>query len=510
MKKIIYMLSLLAFIFAGCDTMEDTYDELEEAGVSDYVQSITYTLTEDDYDSMGEEYGEPGKYDNFSSSIAPTDYLPDFIETKFAVLDEGSDVTITYDYYLGGLDYIYDYEDLNYLQLTDDDYDSMGTAYGEPGYYNNFAYNIDPAAYLPDFLAGVYDDATSGDIVEVNFKYYSNYTTSIVSQFWAFDGSVWANASLDSYELTDDDYDSMGTDKDEPGEYNNFAYDVAVEDFMPDFLAAKYPDAVANDLVDITYDYYDGSETSTLTSYFSFDGSDWSLYEAVIVVPSGVTQYDLVDADYEEMGFEEYFDEEDDSDLIATFLEQKYPYASDDEIYCVTFKYLDDDVITRSAVQYTKTEGVWTAYESSTTKSDQYIYSTTGWVYDPSILYTLTSDDYQTIVTYVSDNFGSDYIDSYGTAEYYYGASAYYTEFVTTSSSYYNSDVFASSDEAITEAIRVWLTLTYPDAPAQIDGVDSYYIITYTGYNGSTTTYSITFQCTATGTFEYSEGPTAQ
>jgi hypothetical protein len=256
MKKIIYMFSLLAFIFAGCDTMEDTYDELEEAGVYDYVISVDYTLTEDDYDAMGEDYGEPGYYDSFSSSTTPNDYLPAWIATKFAVLDVGSDVTITYDYY----------------------------------------------------------------------------------------------------------------------------------------------------------------------------------------------------ADY-----------------------------------------------------------------ATTEKTIQYIYAEDGWYYDPSIFYTFTSDDYQTIVDYVSDNYGEDYLDSYGTAEYYYGANAYYEEFVTTSASYYNDEEFDSSDDAIIEAIGIWLPLTYPTAVTTVDGEDMYYVITYTGYNGSASTYTLTFQCTVSGTssddpatFEYKEGPTEE
>jgi len=510
MKKILYIVSLFALVFASCDPMEDIYEDVDALGIDNNVRSLDYTLTDDDYDSMGEEYGEPGNYNNFSSSIVATDFLPDFLTDKYPTLDVTSTINLTYDYYRGGIDYIKNYENLNYLQLTNDDYDSMGTASGEPGKYNNFAYNVLPEDYLPAFLAGVYDDADSGFLVEVNFKYYSNYVTSVVSQYWAYDGSVWANAALDSYTLTDDDYDSMGTDKDEPGEYGNFAYDVAVEDFLPDFLATKYPDAVANDLVDITYDYYDGSESSTLTSYFSFDGSVWSLYEAVIVVTSGVIQYDLVDDDYEEMGFDEYFDEEDNADLIATFLGQQYPYASDEDIYCVTFKYLNyNDVITRSAGQYTKTDGVWVEFASTIEKTDQYVNSTAGWVYDPSILYTMVAEDYLMIVDYVSVNVGAEYLDSYGTAEAYYGANSYYVEFNIGAGNYDSS--FATWQDAVKAGVAIYLPLKYPDAVAQVDGVDVNYVITFAGYAGSMVDYTITFKCTKSGPspeFEYVEGPT--
>lgn len=507
------LFAVIAFIGLGflssCDMNDKFYDELDKETGFQLIENLDYTLTDDDYDSMGEEYGEPGKYDNFSSSIAPTDYLPVFLDEMYPTLDVPSTVKVTYDFHQGGLDYIRDYEKLNYFQFTDADYESMGTESGEPGNHHNFAYNVDPNDFLPDFLPTIYEDVEKGFTVELNYKYYSNYITSIVTAYWAFDGSAWANAAYATHEMTDEDYESMGTGKDEPGEHNNFAYDVLPADWLPGFLSGKYPDAPVNALVNVTYKYYANYETSTISEYWAFDGSTWAVYIADIEVPSSINRYDLVVDDYNAMGFDEMFEEEDDTDLISVFLEQNMPYAVDGDVYTVTYKYLDDDVITRGATEYTKVEGAWVAYQSTIAKTDQYVKSTTGWVYDPSVLYTMVDSDYQLIVDYVKSDIGEEYVDSYGTADSYYGTSAYYKEFNIRDGDFDAS--FATWEDAVKEAVGVFLTLRFPDAAAQVDGVDVNYVVTFAGYAGSMVDYTITFKCTKSGPspeFEYVEGPT--
>ena len=507
-SKILYAVTAFCGfgLLASCDVNDEFYDELDKEKGFQLVENLEYTLTDDDYEDIG---GDPKKYGSFSIYDAAADYLPDFLTEKYPTLDVPSTVNVTYDFYQGGLNYIRNYEKLNYFQLTRDDYDAMGTDKGQPGKYNNFAYNVLPEDFLPDYLSTVYPDAENGFIVEVNFKYYSDYITSIVSQFWAFNGTTWANAALASYTLLTEDYDSMGTGKDEPGEYNNFANDVDPLDFLPAFLAGKYLDAVANDLVDLTYKFYTGSEVLTIKDFYSFDGSEWSRYVSGIMIPEGITGYDLLEADYNSMGFDEMFDDEDNAEMLSVFMELNFPYAIDGDVYAVTFKYLDDDVITRGAAEYTKREGSWVVYESTIAKTDQYVNSTVGWVYDPSVLYIFVADDYQMIVDYVKSKIGEEYVDSYGTADSYYGTSAYYKEFNIREGDY--DTTFATWQDAVKAAIAVYLPIKYPEAKAQVDGVDVNYIVTFAGYAGSMVDYTITFKCTKSGPspeFEYVEGPT--
>ena len=58
-----------------------------------------YYLTGDDFDSMGEGSGQPGQYNNFSSSISPDNYLPTFLKTKYPYAQEEDELFVIYPYY---------------------------------------------------------------------------------------------------------------------------------------------------------------------------------------------------------------------------------------------------------------------------------------------------------------------------------------------------------------------------------------------------------------------------
>lgn len=62
-----------------------------------------YALSSSDYNSMGESSGTPGRYDNFSSSVDPDDYLPLFLELKYPYVVEGDEIIVMYKYFSGGV-----------------------------------------------------------------------------------------------------------------------------------------------------------------------------------------------------------------------------------------------------------------------------------------------------------------------------------------------------------------------------------------------------------------------
>jgi len=62
--------------------------------------SGSYYLSSADYASMG---GSIGKYDDFSSSNNPDNYLPQFLALKYPYAQEGDQVFVAYKYYSGGL-----------------------------------------------------------------------------------------------------------------------------------------------------------------------------------------------------------------------------------------------------------------------------------------------------------------------------------------------------------------------------------------------------------------------
>ena len=60
-----------------------------------------YYLTAEDYDSMGEASGQPGRYDNFSDTAEPEDYLPTFLNIKYPFAQEEDSMIVIYKYYDG-------------------------------------------------------------------------------------------------------------------------------------------------------------------------------------------------------------------------------------------------------------------------------------------------------------------------------------------------------------------------------------------------------------------------
>ncbi len=58
-----------------------------------------YYLSSADYDSMGTGSGQPGQYNNFSSSLSPNNYLPTFLNLTFPYAQEDEELIVIYDYF---------------------------------------------------------------------------------------------------------------------------------------------------------------------------------------------------------------------------------------------------------------------------------------------------------------------------------------------------------------------------------------------------------------------------
>ncbi len=67
-------------------------------GAWEAVEGVYY-LSSADFDSMGEASGQPGQYNNFSSSVSPNNYLPTFLELTFPYAQEEEELFVIYDYY---------------------------------------------------------------------------------------------------------------------------------------------------------------------------------------------------------------------------------------------------------------------------------------------------------------------------------------------------------------------------------------------------------------------------
>ncbi|WP_400076202.1 choice-of-anchor J domain-containing protein [Winogradskyella sp. R77965] len=58
-----------------------------------------YYLSTSDYDSMGEEFGQPGRFNNFSSGTPADNYLPTFLGLKYPFAQEEDQIIVAYKYF---------------------------------------------------------------------------------------------------------------------------------------------------------------------------------------------------------------------------------------------------------------------------------------------------------------------------------------------------------------------------------------------------------------------------
>lgn len=210
---------------------------------------------------------------------------------------------------------------------------------------------------------------------------------------------------------------------------------------------------------------------------------------------------------------------------LPVYLKSKYPLAAEGDTSVVVYNYTSGSTTSLQAKKYEYKSGVWSEYSSITDKTDPFAYSSVGWVFDPTVNVTMTKADYQIIVDYVkSQSEMMKYVDSYGTAEFYYGASGYYGEFNIQISKHrsYEPETFGSiTDEEATaliwqrvhQGIIIFLQKKYPLAVTQVNGVDVHYKVTFVAYISSMVNYESVFKCISDGDgtveagFEFVSGP---
>ena len=108
-----YFMNKAALADAVADMLEDLYPYCDKGstakvsvlfgeiteGFKAVTPDVSYTLTTEDYDAMGTESGQPGKYDNFDSNMDVAFYIATFMKNKFAYAEEGVTYEVSYKYY---------------------------------------------------------------------------------------------------------------------------------------------------------------------------------------------------------------------------------------------------------------------------------------------------------------------------------------------------------------------------------------------------------------------------
>ena len=292
MKKFALINSIIALMFlvSSCEDYQQIMDELEDqkdaekaeqlANVNKVPNVAAYTLTEEDYALSTNS--DVANYKNFSASATVEEFLRPILDIKF-LGTKGDQMAVSYNYYRGSNKKTTYIKDPVEYELVEADYDAMGTESGEPGKYNNFSSSIAPGDFLPEWLADTYPNALEEASMKIIYQYYAEGVDTCFSLFYKLDG-VWQIVEVDTYELSSEDYDSMG----EPGSYNNFSFSVPHEDYLPVFLKIKLPYAVEGDSKVIMYKYYSSSSGNTYVyaaEYFC-DGLTWATYASTIIATS--------------------------------------------------------------------------------------------------------------------------------------------------------------------------------------------------------------------------------
>jgi hypothetical protein len=254
-------------------------------------------------------------------------------------------------------------------------------------------------------------------------------------------------------------------------------------------------------------------------AYQYTDAEKWA------AAPSNVTV--LQPADYTSIGYSSgTMTNAQAANLLPRWLKSKFPYASDGTTKVVVYK-TSQTAYYADEYSYSLADDKWTVNTFITQETDQFVYSTSGWVFDPTIRETLKAgkadtDGYMMIVNYVKAHQALDnpalINATYGDSEYYYGFSGNYgnvsyrdkdraldTTYPATASA---EEKGAFMDGRTVEGLQIYLSLQHPAAQAVVGGIDQMAEITVLIYSSPTSSltnenWTYPFQCVGDKEWKY-------
>ena len=493
-----------------------SYDTRDLDYLTAYTGAESFKLGEDEY-AMVNELIASAQY--FSPSYTAEEYLPSILNATYPDAVSGDAKLISYDYrdtdpnsneYSEKTLFSADFTDLSQFSIVSvaGDQNWYASSYSGEGFAKISGYSGGTNYDNEDWLITPQIDLSDVSNPVLNINQALNYLKSGQQTFVYISDKYDATKEIDVSDWTEliienkpvgTNWDFVASGDVDLSSFEGKKIQIAFVYKSPDVDAATWEISQ----VDIT-GLGQGAEGEIVEEYYKLEGSSW-------VKPEGV--YYLQSADYTQMGsgpgahgnFSSSVPAE---DYLPVFLSMNKPYAQERDVMVMIYKYYSGGTKTIAA-EYTYSEGVWSTMPE---KTEQYVYtgSTLGWIFDPAVNYTMVAEDYQIIVDYVKNSVDAKYVDSYNTAESYYGSSAYHKEFAIADGKF-DATEFKTWQDAVKAGVAAYLPIKYPNALAQVNGVDVNYIITFAGYVSSMVDYTITFKCTKSGPspeFEYVEGPT--
>lgn len=174
-------LSLLGFLAAACDPMDDIYNEIDSEGTTNTQTMTEYVLTDADYETISSAAAKAAtsdaekalaaavKTDKALNEFASAEqFVPAVIAKMLPSWGKGSSVGVTYRYQNAPSGYVTEYRTVANASLRDKDYEAV---WGEGSPVKFLSPLHAPAEVLPVWLAGQYTGAEKGDLVLVDYKY---------------------------------------------------------------------------------------------------------------------------------------------------------------------------------------------------------------------------------------------------------------------------------------------------------------------------------------------------
>jgi hypothetical protein len=345
------------------------------------------------------------------------------------------------------------------LDLAKADYELLkGHSAAKNLYFTN---EQEAATEIPNILTKKYAHLDNGTTVTVGFTALS---------FPLFNNNAVSNVV--NYTVTEEDYDVTGD-----GRYDSFN---TLDDIFT-ILKHLYPNAEANKLAVLTYDWYYGAaspSTQEKTGSYYFVNGKW------------VEAYHVSVADYTSVNHTKYTFSSSDGDNTALyfdkFLKENVFGAKAGDVQYVSYAYYSSSSRKTSQRIMTMTfNGTsWVPVEKDMvyTSALQFLKEDGNWKPDITIKYALTSSDYQWIAgnAALGTNASRSNLGQYG--NFYQGN--------PNSSNYWSQDM-------INVALAALLKNKYPNAE-----VGQKFLLTYVAYNGGNTSITIRLQLQPSGEYK--------
>jgi hypothetical protein len=571
----------LALGFAACSDQGDIVDQIvEDAKDNIFSTQIEYTLTEADYATVSsaaaadastdaeEALATAAKNTLSLNSFAGDKYIPAIIAAKYTALREGSSAQVTYAYTLDRPEYLSRLSAEPAEVLVAENFEGYNAASSSP--YTKWDRNGwtqvitkgDGSKYwqVRSYSGNLYGQVSAnGGVAEETEIYMVSPAIDITQPTgngFVFDVCVgyWNSAGL-SVLITDDEKATTAPDEVE-------WTDVTENFTIPTEPASGYGvispaggmslDEYAGQTIYIAFRYNGetGTDNPNRTTTYQIDNvrvvnGDASVVpvmgEAYIKSPTGWEKYDdgisLAPYDYAAMDLTSLSADQAPNYLPA-LLGLRFPFAQKGDKKAVIYSGGIDE--------YAFDGTDWIPGSTPEIRTNQFVYSTNGWIFDPTVNYTMATADHQMMVDYMlADPERAIFASAtYKNEEFYYGFGSRYSNvsfrlsYRASGSSYEMSkhdtelQALAGDDKAqvellwkrlLEEGLPIYMGLKWPNATTQVLGVDVLYKLTVmifypdgTTYQSTGTNFTFTYKVTKDGsagsppTFEYVSGAPAE